>query len=60
MDLDKVRPIMKEIRESEDKIFDNFAPQFNREQIKALEAINDLDKAAEDPMSALADRYNEI
>ena len=31
-----------------------------REQIKALEAINDLDKAAEDPMSALADRYNEI
>ena len=40
VDLDKVRPIMKEIRESEDKIFDNFAPQFNREQIKAFyEAI---------------------
>lgn len=31
-----------------------------REQIKALEAINDLDKPIEDPMSALADRYNEI
>lgn len=36
VDLDKVRGIMKEIRVKEDKIFDNFAPQFNQDQIKAF------------------------
>ena len=34
VDLDRVRPLMKEIRAAEDIIFDNFAPQFNREQLK--------------------------
>ncbi|MBR5034422.1 MAG: hypothetical protein IKX71_03870 [Bacteroidales bacterium] len=34
VDLDKVRPVLKEMRAAEDYIFDNFAPQLTREQLK--------------------------
>ena len=34
VDLDKVRPLMKDIMTAENYIFDNFSPTFNRDQIK--------------------------
>lgn len=36
VDLDKVRPLMKDVRAAEDVIFDNFEPQLNREQLQRL------------------------